>query len=308
MTLQQLKYITAIDQYGHFGKAAEACGLTQSTLSLMVKKLEEELDVRIFDRDAHPVVPTEIGRKIIDQAKVVLYNVNQITQMTRSEKEAVSGPLRIALISTVSPVLVPGLFKFIGDKYPSISLQTEEMLTDTIKDKLRKAEVDMGILSGPVRDSDLLGIPLYHDRFYAYVSPTHPAYAQENIRVESLSGQPVWVIKDGLRQIDPSELRTGEALSYDRFFEGGRVGLMIQIVNDNGGITIIPETHIGLIMYSQQASLRPIIEPELRRTVSLVVRNDFIHEAKLNAVVDAVKSIIPGHLLENIIQTGTLKL
>ena len=87
MTLQQLKYITAIEQYGHFGKAAEACGLTQSTLSLMVKKLEEELDVRIFDRDAHPVVPTEIGRKIIDQAKVVLYNVNQIAQMTILEKE-----------------------------------------------------------------------------------------------------------------------------------------------------------------------------------------------------------------------------
>ena len=308
MTLQQLKYITAIEQYGHFGKAAEACGLTQSTLSLMVKKLEEELDVRIFDRDAHPVVPTEIGRKIIDQAKVVLYNVNQIAQMTVLEKEAISGPLKIALISTVSPVLVPGLFKYFGEKYPSITLQTEEMLTETIKDRLRKAEVDMGILSGPVRDTDLLEIPLFHERFYAYVSPTHPAYAQESIRVESLFGQPFWIIKDGIRQIDPSELTTGERITYDRFFEGGRVGTLIRIVNDSGGITVIPETHVGLIMYSQQASLRPIIEPELRRTVSLVVRTDFIHEAKLNAVVDAVKSIIPGHLLENIIQTGTLKL
>ena len=308
MTLQQLKYITAIEQYGHFGKAAEACGLTQSTLSLMVKKLEEELDVRIFDRDAHPVVPTEIGRKIIDQAKVVLYNVNQIAQMTILEKEAISGPLKIALISTVSPVLVPGLFKYFGEKYPSITLQTEEMLTETIKDRLRKAEVDMGILSGPVRDTDLLEIPLFHERFYAYVSPTHPAYAQESIRVESLFGQPFWIIKDGIRQIDPSELTTGERITYDRFFEGGRVGTLIRIVNDSGGITVIPETHVGLIMYSQQASLRPIIEPELRRTVSLVVRTDFIHEAKLNAVVDAVKSIIPGHLLENIIQTGTLKL
>ena len=308
MTLQQLKYITAIEQYGHFGKAAEACGLTQSTLSLMVKKLEEELDVRIFDRDAHPVVPTEIGRKIIDQAKVVLYNVNQIAQMTILEKEAISGPLKIALISTVSPVLVPGLFKYFGEKYPSITLQTEEMLTETIKDRLRKAEVDMGILSGPVRDTDLLEIPLFHERFYAYVSPTHPAYAQESIRVESLFGQPFWIIKDGIRQIDPSELTTGERITYDRFFEGGRVGTLIRIVNDSGGITVIPETHVGLIMYSQQASLRPIIEPELRRTVSLVIRTDFIHEAKLNAVVDAVKSIIPGHLLENIIQTGTLKL
>ena len=153
MTLLQLRYIIAIDQYRHFGKAAEACGLTQSTLSLMVKKLEEELDVRIFDRDSHPVTATEIGRKIIDQAKVVLYNVNQITEMTRLEKDAMAGPLKIALISTVSPVLVPGLFKFIGERYPMISLQTEEMLTDTIKEKLRKAEVDMGILAGPVYGS-----------------------------------------------------------------------------------------------------------------------------------------------------------
>ena len=308
MTLLQLKYIVAIDRYGHFGKAAEACDLTQSTLSLMLKKLEEELDVRIFDRDAHPVAATEIGRRIIDQAKVVLYNADQITQMIGSEKEALSGTLKIALISTVAPVLVPGLFKYFGQNYPSISLQTEEMLTDTIKDRLRKAEVDMGILSGPVHDPGLLEIPLYHERFFAYVSPSNPAYAQESIRVESLFGQPFWIIKDGIRQIDPAELRTGQAITYDRFFEGGRVGTLIRIVNDNGGITIIPETHISLIMYSQQACLRPIIDPELRRTVSLVVRNDFIHEAKLNAAVDAVKSIIPGPLLESIVRKGNLKL
>ena len=308
MTLLQLKYIIAIDRYRHFGKAAESCGLTQSTLSLMVKKLEEELDVRIFDRDAHPVGVTAIGRRIIDQARVVLFNADQITQMTRKEKEELSGPLRIALISTVSPILVPGLFKYLGDNYPSISLQTEEMLTETVLDKLRKAEVDMGILSGPIRDPGLLEIPLYHERFYAYVSPTHPAYAQESIRVESLFGQPIWVIKDGLRQIDPSELKSGEAITYDRFFEGGRVGILIQIVNENGGITIIPETHANLIMYSQQASLRPIVDPPLSRTVSLTVRTDFIHQAKLNAVVDAVKSILPGTLLDSIVRQGALKL
>ena len=215
MTLLQLRYIIAIDQYRHFGKAAEACGLTQSTLSLMVKKLEEELDVRIFDRDSHPVAATEIGRKIIDQAKVVLYNANQITQMTRSEKEALSGPLKIALISTVSPVLVPGLFKFIGEQYPMIALQTEEMLTDTIKEKLRKAEVDMGIVSGPVNESDLLEIPLYHERFFAYVSPMNPAYAQDSIRLETLIGQPIWIIKDGLRQLDPSDWHSSKAAASD---------------------------------------------------------------------------------------------
>ncbi len=307
MTLQQLRYIIAIDKYRHFGKAAEACSLTQSTLSLMVKKIEEELDVRLFDRDAHPVAPTEMGRKVIDQAKVVLYHVDQITEMTRSEKEALTGPLKIALISTVAPVLVPGLFKYIGDRYPSISLQTEEMLTDTIKDKLRKAEVDLGILAGPVNDPGLLEIPLYHERFLAYVSPDNPAYTQESIRMETLLGQPVWIIRNGLRQLEPSDLKE-RRFTFERFFEGGRVGILIQVVNNNGGITIVPETHSGFILYSQQNCLRPIVDPVPGRTISLVIRADYIHEAKLNAVVDAVRNIIPGTLQEGVIRKGKLSL
>lgn len=308
MTLQQLRYVVAIDDHRHFGKAAESCGLTQSTLSLMVKKLEEELDVQIFDRDAHPVAPTEVGRKIIDRAKVVLYNVEQISEMMRSEKEILSGPLRIALISTVAPVLVPGLFKYLGQAHPSISLHTEEMLSSTVKEKLRKAEVDMGILAGPVPEGDLLEIPLYHERFFAYVSPNNPAYAQESIRFENLFKQPVWIIRDGLRQMDPAELANGERVSYERFFEGGRVGILIQVVNDNGGLTVIPETHVDLIMYSQQKCLRPIVDPVPTRTISLVIRRDYIHEARLNAVVEAVRRIIPGTLLENVVRKGRLVL
>lgn len=307
MTLQQLRYIIAIDDYRHFGKAAEACGLTQSTLSLMVKKLEDELDVRLFDRDAHPIEPTDIGRKVIDRAKVVLYNAEQIAEITRSEKEVLSGPLKIALISTVSPVLVPGLFKYFGEHYPSISLHAEEMLSGTIKDKLRKAEVDMGILAGPLNDPDFLEIPLYHERFLAYVSPDNPVFSLESIRTESLLRQPIWIIRDGLRQLFPGDFSEKE-FSYDRFFEGGRVGILIQVVNDNGGITIIPETHTNLIMYSQQRCLRPIVNPVPSRTISLALRSDYIHEAKLNAVAAAVRHIIPGVLLESVLRKGHLVL
>lgn len=307
MTLQQLRYIIAIDQYRHFGKAADAYGLTQSTLSLMVKKLEEELDVLIFDRDSHPVSPTEVGRRIIDQAKVAVYNVGQITQITQSEKESLSGPLKIALISTVSPVLIPGLFKHIGQSCPSISLQTEEMLTGTIKDKLRKAEVDMGIMAGPVYDADFLEIPLYHESFLAYVSPDNPAYSQKTVKTESLRGSGFWIIRGGIRKLDPSDIKEGR-FTYEQFFEGGRVGTLIQVVNDNGGITIIPQTHMNLIMYSQQVCLRPITDPVPVRTVSLVIRKDYIHEAKLNAVTDAIRQIIPADLLESQVRNGHIRL
>ncbi|MCR4910484.1 MAG: LysR family transcriptional regulator [Bacteroidales bacterium] len=307
MTLQQLHYIIAIDQYRNFSEAAEACGLTQSTLSLMVKKMEEELDVRIFDRDSRPVSPTEIGRKIIDKAKTVVYQVEQISEMTRSEKEALSGPLRIALISTVSPVLVPGLFRFIGNQYPSINLQIEEMTTDSIKDRLRKAEVDMGIVTGPVQEDGLLEIPLYHESFLAYVSPDNPAYALESIRRDSIFEHPIWIIRDGMRLLDPEDLKDGD-FSYERFFEGGRVGILIQVVNDNGGMTIIPETHRDFILYSKQSCLRPIVDPVPTRTISLAIRSDYIHEAKLNAVVQAVKRVIPGTMLDNIIRKEKLTL
>lgn len=302
MTLQQLRYIIAIDEYRHFGKAAEACGLTQSTLSLMVKKIEDELDVKIFDREAHPVEPTEIGRKIIDQAKVVMYHVNQIEEMTSSEKELLSGRLKIALISTVSPVLVPGMFKFFGNNYPAISLQAEEMLTETVKDKLHKAEVDMGIVAGPVNDPDLLEIPLYHERFLAYISEGNPLFAKEKINVKDMYGQPIWIIRDGLRKEELSEMEKGGGVVYDRFFEGGRVGMLIQMVNDNGGMTIVPETHKGLMRSSYQSGLRPIVNPVHSRTISLAIRNDYIHEALLNVVIDAVKNIIPAPLWDNVIR------
>ena len=301
MTLQQLRYIIAIDEYRHFGKAAEACGLTQSTLSLMVKKIEEELDVRIFDREAHPVAPTEIGRKIIDQAKIVIYHVNQIKEMTSSEKDLLSGRLKIALISTVSPVLVPGMFKYIGKNYPAISLQAEEMLTETIKDKLHKAEVDMGIVAGPVNDPDLLEIPLYHERFLAYIAEDNPLFAKEEINVQDMYGQPIWIIRDGLRKEELSQMEKGGGVVYDRFFEGGRVGMLLQMVNDNGGMTIIPETHKDIMRSSYQSGLRPIVNPVHSRTISLVIRNDYIHEALLNVVIEAVKSIIPASLWDSVI-------
>ena len=307
MTLQQLRYIVAVDDYRHFGKAAEACGLTQSTLSLMIKKLEEELDVMLFDRDAHPVVPTEMGRKVIDLAKVVLYNAEQIVEMTRSEKETLSGSLRMAFISTVSPVLIPGLFKYLGEHYPGISLQAEEMLMETVKEKLRKAEVDMGVVAGPVAEADFLEIPLYHERFLAYVSPENPDYQRKSITTQRLFEQPIWIIRDGLRQLFPGDLKEGP-FTYERFFEGGRVGILIQVVNDNGGLTIIPETHTGFILYSRQHCLRPIVDPVPSRTISLVIRRDYIHQAKLNAVVDAVRHIIPGELQENVIRKGSLVL
>lgn len=308
MTLQQLKYIVEIERQGHFGKAAEVCGLTQPTLSLMVKKLEEELDVKIFDRDKHPLAVTQIGRTVIDRAKIVLFNVNQIKDLTHSEKESLSGPLSIAMISTVAPLLVPTLFSYMTANHPMTDLRTEEMLSETIKEKLHKAEIDIGFVSLPVNDDQLLEIPLYTEHFLAYVSPNDPAYGMESIPVEYLNQNPIWIMKNGLRRFDFGAVSESERGTYENYFEGGRVGILLKIVNDIGGLTIIPETHANLMLYSWQSNIRPISDPPLRRTIAIVIRRDYIHEAKLNAVIKAIKTVIPPTMLEGVIKKDYIKL
>ena len=162
-------------------------------------------------------------------------------------------------------------------------------------------------LDNLAEDTDLLEIPLYRERFLAYVSEDNPAYSQESIKAETLLKQPIWIMRDGLGQLDLDELNR-EGFTYERFYEGGRVGTLIQVVNNVGGITIVPETHTNLIMYSHQRCLRPIVDPVPSRAISLIIRRDYIHEAMLNAVVDAIKWIIPGVMLENGIRGSHLKL
>ena len=308
MTLQQLEYIVAVDRYGYFVTAAEACGVTQSTLSLMVRKLEDELDIRIFNRNTHPVEVTDAGRRVIEQARMIIYHCGQLLEGTKSDRELLAGPLRIGMISSVAPVLIPGLFRHLRQHHPSIDLRTEEMPSSTVMMELRRAELDMGIVTSPVDDSEMLEIPLYHEAFLVYVSADDPSYNEESIPRSEVPDHSLWIMRNGVRLFDRSMLREGERFRYDTQYEGGRVGLLIQIINENGGIGIIPETHVGLILRSQQVNVRPIIDPVPSRTISLVIRRDFIHERMLNVVVDAVRTIIPAHLLEPVIQPGELRL
>lgn len=307
MTLQQLEYIIALDLYGSFTEAAESCGVTQSTLSLMVKRLEEELDTTLFLRDTHPVKPTESGRRVIDEARLVLYHVKQISEMTRSEKELMSGKLRLGMISTVSPVLMPAFFSFFSEKYPDVRLQAYEMISATIKEKLHRTEIDMGIMSAPLNDDKFLEVPLYHERFFAYVSPKED-FSDNEIERSTLATKRIWIMKEGVQQYDRSMLKPGESFNYDRMYEGGRVGTLIKIANDIGGYTIVPELHIPLIQEDQKHCLRPIVNPEALRKIILVIRRDYVHERMMNAVIEAVKSAVPPRFHESIIKSDYVRL
>jgi len=141
MTLQQLEYIIALDKTRHFVRAAEMCGVTQPTLSAMIQKLEDELDCRIFDRSSHPIVPTEVGAMILQQAQVVMFNVQQLKENILSQKGSVAGSLSLAIIPTVAPYLLPELITLFRRDYADISLKITEMRTETIIEKLHNAEM-----------------------------------------------------------------------------------------------------------------------------------------------------------------------
>ena len=298
----------AVDEYRYFVKAAEACGVTQSTLSLMIKKLEEELDVNVFRRDTHPVEVTEIGQKVIEEAKLVLYHSKQLVELTQSEKTLASGPLKVGMISTVAPVLMSKAFTYVNTFHPGIKLQAQEMRSTTIIDRLKKAEIDMGILTAPVDDKEILELPLYHERFFAYIADDSILAQHEAIERSHLVDYPLWVMKDGIRLFEQNDLSQKYKDTYEAMYEGGRVGILIQIANENGGITILPETHLSLLDDTAKQRLRPITGKAISRVICLAMRKDYIHEKMMNIVVKAVKSCISPELYEPSIKGEYLKL
>lgn len=308
MTLQQLEYIVAVEEYRYFVKAAEACGVTQSTLSLMIKKLEEELDISIFKRDTHPVEVTETGQKVIEEAKLVLYHSKQLVELTQSEKSLASGSLKVGMISTTAPVLMPKTFTYINTFHPGIKLQAQEMRSATIIDRLKKAEIDMGILTAPVDDKEILELPLYHERFFAYIANDDILAKHEAIQRSHLVDYPLWVMKDGIRLFEKNDLSQNYKDAYEEMYEGGRVGILIQIANENGGITILPETHLALLDDLSRQRVRPIVEPTVSRVICLAMRKDYIHEKMMNIFVKAVKSCISPELYEHTIKSEYIKL
>ena len=297
MTLQQLEYIIAVDNYRHFVKAAESCGITQSTLSSMIRKLEDELDVVIFDRNSHPVKPTISGEEVLRQARMVVYHAKQLQETSLSEKKKASGNIQIGITPTIAPYIIPKLFHHVNEN-PDVTMQASELHRDQIITKLKNAELDMAIMSYPHEVDGLLSIPLYKEEFFAYVSPNDPLYQQENINSRSMLSERLWALKHEVCfQLQVSEFCDQES-KRSLLYESGNVATLLHIVNENDGYTIVPELHIPMIREEHRCHLRPLVDPVPFRIVSLFIRNDYVREGLLNFVVDAIKTIIPQHMLD----------
>lgn len=298
MTFQQLEYIVAVDKYRHFVKAATECGVTQSTLSTTIAKLEQEIDVIIFDRSKHPIEPTSLGKQIISQAQIILHNSSMLRELVRNEKDGDKGSLRIGMTPSLAPSIYPAFAKVSRSLYPHIVTNIVEAPTHSIIRRMQQAELDMAIVSSSdIKETNLLEIELFTERFLLYVSPAHPLHNYERVTPQDLQDGDIWVLKsfhDRFPQL--SEVIHRETM-HSTFFEAGGLTTLIQMVDTNGGYTLIPQLLQNALTEKQRQNIRTIQSPKIFRTVSLVIRPDYMRERMLNIVADIIKNIVPEDMI-----------
>jgi len=306
MTLNQLEYLIALNHYRHFGKAAESCGISQPTLSLMIKKVEQELDLEIFDRSKQPLQPTEMGLKILQQAEKSLKEIGKISELIQEQTGMLSGPLHIGIIPTLAPYIIPDLIRLFKLDYPEIQLKLTEMNTKTLIRALKDDELDLFIAATPLEESGFYEIPLYYEKFVAYFASG--AMPSNSVSLDTIPKENLWVLEEGHCLRDQTFNFCGPDTGYNQVYEAGSIETLIKIVDTNGGYSIIPELQIPLLTPSQRENLRDIDNPPANREVSIVIKKGFIKERMLNAVADSIKKIIPEDMLDNRLKKFRIKL
>ncbi|MDR3251417.1 MAG: LysR family transcriptional regulator [Tannerella sp.] len=297
MTVQQLEYVIALDNYRHFAKAAESCGVTQPTLSMMIQKLEEELDVKIFDRLPHPIEPTGIGKLIIKQARTAIFYFQQIRETVRNEKNILSGDFKLGVIPTVASFLVPELLKTVSDLNPDFSLIMQEAPTTTIIDSVTNGKLDGGLAATPLYNPSLIEIPVYYEKFYAYVSSGDSTFDAEEIDINSVDIQDIWLLENVHcmrgQVLSLCEQKKEEMQNQAAKYESGSIDTLINIVDYNGGLTVIPEMAAMSLPEEKQSNLRRITGNNFVREISIVVNVDYVRENMTNAIVELVRQSVP---------------
>jgi LysR family hydrogen peroxide-inducible transcriptional activator len=298
MNIQQLEYILAVDAFRHFAKAAEACHVTQPTLSMMIQKMEEELEVRIFDRSKHPVVPTPLGQQIIQQARTTLNHFNQIRELVQTEQQVVKGSFKMGIIPTIASYLVPVMLEQQQKDSCEIELILKEATTDNLVREILNGTLDGGILAGPLHHSELAEHPVYYEKFYAYVSPLDDLHKEKTIDLEQIDINEVWLLENVhcLRGQIERLCRMKQRISSKNAsvkYESGSIETLIHVVDCNPGLTIIPEMHAMGLCEEKQENLRSLKNTTAVREVSLVIRNDYVRKTLLGRVLEIVKRSVP---------------
>ena len=287
MTIQQLEYILAVDQFRHFARAAEYCRVTQPTLSAMIQKLEDELGVKLFDRTVQPVCPTAIGEKIIDQARVILAQTAQVKEIISEEKQSLAGVFHLGVLPTIAPYLLPRFFPQLMEKYPELDIRVTEMKTQNIQQALHAGDIDAAIIASKLEDTFLKEETLFYETFFGYVSCKEPLFKHDVIRTSDITGERLWLLDEGHCFRD----------QLVRFCQMETVKVN-QMAYHLGSMetTFIPELAVSQLNEEQKKLVRPFAIPRPTRQIVLATSRDFIRHSLLNVLKEEILAAVPKEM------------
>lgn len=300
MNIQQLEYIVAVDDCRHFVKASEKCFVTQATLSMMIKKLEDELGIKIFDRSRQPVVPTDIGKKIIAQAKIILHESSRLAEIVKEAQGELSGELRIGIIPTLAPYLLPLFMNSFLTKYPMVRLRISELTTDDIIQKLEKHSLDAGLLSTPLNLPSIVEQSLFYEPFVVYASSGEKILKKKYVLANDIDVNRLCLLEEGhclrAQAFNLCELRNKEKELHQLDFATGSIETLKKIVETNEGITILPMLALKDMSTKQKNNIRYFKAPAPVREIGLVTYRYFVKERLISILKEEILNHIPPEM------------
>lgn len=293
MTITQLHYVLAVAEHQNFTRAAKKVFVTQPTLSMQIQKLEEELDILIFDRSKKPIELTETGKKIVRQARNIVNESDRIRDIVDQQKGFIGGLFRLGIIPTIMPTLLPMFLHNFIKKYPKVKLKIEELHTEAMLEKLREGHLDAGIAATPLESPNIKEQVLYYEPFVAYIPEAHRLHEKPKIEVKDLDIDDMLLLEDGHCFKDGilNLCKASKSIEDDHFqLESGSFETLIKLANEGLGMTLLPYLHTLDIKNTENKNLRMFSEPVPAREVSLIFNKS---ELKMQ-IVEALKSTISG--------------
>ena len=295
MTLTQLQYTIAVAEEGNFTQAAEKCFVTQPTLSMQVQKLEDELGIKLFNRNTKPITLTTIGEKIIDQAKMILKEANRMKDIVSTEKGFVGGNFRLGIIPTVMPTLLPMFLNTFIKKFPKVNLKIEELNTAAIIEELKNGKLDAGIAATPLDDVKIIEKPLYYEPFVGYIPEPHPLSKLKTLALSDLEKMDVLVLEDGHCFRD-HVLKICQTPNFSHSFnlKSGSFETLIHLANDGLGMTLLPYLQTRNLTPQNAKNLRSFESPEPAREISLIYSKSQLKLPIIESLSATIESLMRG--------------
>lgn len=293
MTITQLKYVLAVAEHKNFTKAAEKTFVTQPTLSMQIQKLEEELDILIFDRSKKPIELTDVGAKLVQQARNIVNESERIQDIVDQQKGFIGGEFKLGVIPTIMPTLLPMFLNNFIKKYPKVKLKIEELNTEAIMERLQDGHLDAAIAATPLEDEGIKERVLYYEPFVGYIPPSHRLNQHKKINISDLDIDDMLLLEDGhcFRDGIINLCKTQKSYDEDHFqLESGSFETLVKLANEGLGMTLLPYLHTLDIKESEKVNLHYFNDPSPAREVSLIFNKS---ELKMQ-IIEALHSTIAG--------------